>query len=514
MASYIISISNSLDDTAAQSRITSAGGVVTSSLSITNTYNVDCTAEQLAAMSDVVASSLNDDSIAVAMTAGATFNGLHHETLLYRRREVQNGESNVINYRYDGSGVDVYLLDTGVNASHVEFGNPSSLYNLHSAYDNFDDNAGHGTAMASLLIGTGLGVSPQCTLHNVKIFDALSGNVTIGQIVDGLNAVMADHQANTPTNPKVVCCPWTVPQNDLLDDVFDSLNASNLVIVAAAGNDGVAINTKSPAGIEKIITVGAFNDQYTVASFTNTPGTGSGLVNYGNSLDIFALGVNVDVADSANVSNYVTYSGTSISCATTAGVVAQTIQKDSSLDSSEVKEALLAEGHSYGQSVITFPSGGNYSSSFSAITLAEKATDPILATEQSGRLVNVQHGSNVTVDIGLNNTAANVEILDFAPLSPWMGFDAATGIVSINGGDATCAANLAPGVYTFALKGELGGDVYVEEYSVGLYTTDVSEVTGEDSNASQYYYDTDSAEYDEIINYSASFPSQGFNEKP
>ena len=194
--------------------------------------------------------------------------------------------------------------------------------------------------------------------------------------------------------------------------------------------------------------------------------------------------------------------------------MAQTIQKDSSLDSSEVKEALLAEGHSYGQSVITFPSGGNYSSSFSAITLAEKATDPILATEQSGRLVNVQHGSNVTVDIGLNNTAANVEILDFAPLSPWMGFDAATGIVSINGGDATCAANLAPGVYTFALKGELGGDVYVEEYSVGLYTTDVSEVTGEDSNASQYYYDTDSAEYDEIINYSASFPSQGFNEKP
>ena len=65
---YIISISNSLDDTTAQSRIMSAGGVVTSSLSITNTYNVECTAEQLAAMSDVVASSLDDDSIAVAMT--------------------------------------------------------------------------------------------------------------------------------------------------------------------------------------------------------------------------------------------------------------------------------------------------------------------------------------------------------------------------------------------------------------------------------------------------------------
>ena len=64
--------------------------------------------------------------------------------------------------------------------------------------------------------------------------NALSGNVTIGQIVDGLNAVMADHQANTPTNPKVVCCPWTVPQNSLLDDVFESMNASNLVIVAAA----------------------------------------------------------------------------------------------------------------------------------------------------------------------------------------------------------------------------------------------------------------------------------------
>ena len=178
---------------------------------------------------------------------------------------MQNGESNVINYRYDGSGVDVYLLDTGINAGHIEFGNPSSLYNLHSAYDNFVDNAGHGTAMASLIIGTGLGVSPQCTLHNVKIFDALSGNVTIGQIVDGLNAVMADHQANTPAKPKVVCCPWTVPQNSLLDDVFESLNASNLVIVVGE----CCSDTKSPAG-EKIITVGAFS-AYTVATFTNTP---------------------------------------------------------------------------------------------------------------------------------------------------------------------------------------------------------------------------------------------------
>ena len=95
-----------------------------------------------------------------------------------------------------------------------------------------------------------------------------------------------------------------------------------------------------------------------------------------------------------------------------------------------------------------------------------------------------------------------------------MAFNAATGIVSINGGDATCTANLAPGIYTFAIKGDIDGDVLVEEYSVGLYTTNVSEVTGEESNASQYYYDTDSAEYDEIINYSASFPQQGFAEKP
>ena len=164
--------------------------------------------------------------------------------------------------------------------------------------------------------------------------------------------------------------------------------------------------------------------------------------------------------------------------------------------------------------MITFPSGGNYTSSYGAITLAEKATDPILATEQSGRLVNVQHGSNITVDIGINSSAANVAVLDFAPLSPWMAFNAATGIVSINGGDATCTANLAPGIYTFAIKGDIDGDVLVEEYSVGLYTTNVSEVTGEESNASQYYYDTDSAEYDEIIDYSASFPQQGFNEKP
>ena len=105
----------------------------------------------------------------------------------------------------------------------------------------------------------------------------------------------------------------------------------------------------------------------------------------------------------------------------------------------------------------------------------------------------------------------SVEVLEFAPLSPWMAFNAATGIVSINGGDATCTANLAPGVYVFAIRGEVEeGTVLVEEYSVGLYTTNESEVVGEESNASQYYYDTDSAEYDEIVNYQASFPNQQF----
>jgi hypothetical protein len=119
----------------------------------------------------------------------------------------------------------------------------------------------------------------------------------------------------------------------------------------------------------------------------------------------------------------------------------------------------------------------------------------------SGRLLNVAHGTTTTVNIGLHADVTDVAVLDFSPLAPWMAFDAATGIATITATTAAgCAASLAPGVYHFAVKGTMATKVYVEEYSIGIYATAESELT----TSTEYYYDEDEDEYEEVIQYSAS----------
>jgi hypothetical protein len=80
-----------------------------------------------------------------------------------------------------------------------------------------------------------------------------------------------------------------------------------------------------------------------------------------------------------------------------------------------------------------------------------------------------------------------------------MTFDVATGdfVADTSGSSHTI---IVPGVYHFAIKGELDGKIVVEEYSVGVYS--VSETELEDSP--EYYYDADTDDYEAVITYSVA----------
>jgi len=129
------------------------------------------------------------------------------------------------------------------------------------------------------------------------------------------------------------------------------------------------------------------------------------------------------------------------------------------------------------------------------------AADVILTDIPSGRLTNIQYGQSTTVDLGLANNASNVSVLDFSPLSPWMSFDTTTGVFVGDTSNVSLApANIAPAVYHFAIKGRIGEETTVEEYSVGVYNTDVSEL----EEATEYYYDEDTNGYEEVVQYSVA----------
>lgn len=515
MAEYIVALNpdSFASSTEARNEITGAGATISEIYALTYTYKIEATAEQLANISNISHQSLSSSEVAVESQA---IDYSHFRTLDNRLdNAIETGLYGDVNFRpkYKGDGVTVYIVDTGVDGNHIELAN-SNVQLLSTQYsDGGIDTAGHGTAVASLIVGENIGIAKNAGLYNVKAFQNNSGNVQIGHIIGALSSVKGHHDTNDQDDVKVVCLPWTTPQNNFIDAKVRELNSGNLVVVAAAGNHNANVSSYSPSGVAEIITVGSVNRNGNVCGFTNMPFGPSGVSNpgpnYGSPLDIFALGEDVNYAEVLSPDDdYLSADGTSLTAGIVAGGVASYIQKHQNKNSNEIKDIVIAEGSTLGKQYIGVEPGSNSNVDLNAINLslltldAEDSSD--LFTVPSSRIMNIQVNNIANVDLGLNNTAANVEVLTFSPLSPWMSFNVGTGVFEAN--TNSLPANVSPGIYMFAVRGEVGGNVLVEEYSVGVYTSAESEL----DSASSYYYDTDTSSYDpvETTTYEGAVPQK------
>ena len=254
MAVYIVALNSGThaDATAAQNAITGAGATITETYNFNLTYKIDCTAEQLAAISGVLHSSLDDATENLASQYST-------DHLKYLCNDVTNSLATAYDPLKTGTDSHVYLLDTGINASHTEFGS-STINNLYSLYTvdgnpDYADSTGHGTAMASLINGDNIGVSPNTTLHNVKVMNASTTSLTVGNMIGALNQVLTHHQANTPNKVKAVCIPWITAKNNLIDAKLEELESHNLMVVCSAGNNAADTDNYSPAGLDQVMDI-------------------------------------------------------------------------------------------------------------------------------------------------------------------------------------------------------------------------------------------------------------------
>jgi len=528
MASYILIMDSSVhaDTAAATSAITSQGGLVSETYSLPFTFKVEADASQVDAMTGVAHSELEGLSLGVR-SAGATYSTDPLQRLGRGKNDKNSGDRPLAwSPSYNGTGTITYLMDTGVNSSHNEFSGATvtNLFKLSSHAD-YSDSDGHGTGVASVIVGQNMGVAPSTNLKVVKMFESSNGSVTVGDVIDALDAILVDHNANTPANPKAVCMPFTLTKNSLVDTKLAELQSQGLILVAAAGNDYGDVDDYSPGGLDSIITVGAVDNNLNALMQTNLPRTtaNSSVIPYARGLvlngelDIWAPGANIDIADASNVSNYSEATGSSLSAGYVAGVVSHYVQGFSSYNAKEIKSIVLTEGHTHAigdanvflatEQLDTVIDGErpDWSKISTSLARAPQTTDVELASRPSGTIASVQYGQIATVNIGLSESASNVQVLTFSPLPPFVSFDTSSGNVTIDTSDASVIpAERAPGVYNFAIKGTIDSKIYVAEYNVGVYNTSDSELEG----APEYYYDTDSADYDEVLQYNTSFSVQ------
>lgn len=197
-------------------------------------------------------------------------------------------------FEHRGAMTNVYLLDSGVLSTHPELVD-AKIENVFSLNAEYTDTSGHGTALASLIVGKTCGIT-NSTLKNVKIFEKQQDTM-LSDLVKAFDAILVDIVAN-PNSIAVVNMSWSIAKNEYVESKIQRLIDVGAIVIAAAGNSGLPIENVTPASMANVLTVGAFDQDFKPADFsdytsdiTNTPDA----TNHGE-LDVWAPGVAIKAA--------------------------------------------------------------------------------------------------------------------------------------------------------------------------------------------------------------------------
>lgn len=220
----------------------------------------------------------------------------------------------------DGEGVLAYIMDTGIDFTHEEFGGRAIF-----GYDAFGgdgyDCYGHGTHVAGIAGGSTFGIAPGVTLVAVKAFADCTGSTPTDAILSSFDWLLTQP-------PGVINMSFGSLYNRASDRALNMLSKAGFVIVAAAGNSDTDACYYSPASNESAITVGA----------TDAVDERVWWSNWGLCVDLWAPGVFIESALHGGGS--IEKSGTSMATPHATGAVA--IVAATGIPLNEARDSLLA----------------------------------------------------------------------------------------------------------------------------------------------------------------------------
>jgi serine protease AprX len=293
---------------------------------------------------------------------------------------------------FDGSGVGVAVIDSGVAPSHDDLIDPGTgnqrvdaFVDLVNGQTVSYDDYGHGTHVAGIVGGTGFdsggarsGIAPGARLIVLKVLDG-AGHGRISDVIAALDYVVANRQALNirVVNLSVATGVYESYNSDPLTLAAKKAVEAGIVVVAAAGNNGRGSNGSTqyagitaPGNAPWVLTVGASSHMGTVDRADDTiaafSSRGPGAIDYAAKPDLVAPGVGLESlsnpaswmygAKSAYLLNgtvstsylpYLSLSGTSMAAPVVTGTVALMLQANPSLTPNAVKAILQYTAEAY-----------------------------------------------------------------------------------------------------------------------------------------------------------------------
>ena len=320
---------------------------------------------------------------------------------------------------YDGAGVGVAIIDSGVTAWHDDLGTYGAGQRVHQFVDFVNDRTstyddyGHGTHVAGIVAGNGFdsggarsGIAPAAHLIVLKVLDE-TGAGRISDVIAALDYVVAN---KTRLDIRIV-------NLSIATGVYESYNTdpltiaakravdAGIVVVAAAGNlgryrDGSDAygGITAPGNAPWVLTVGASNHggtsdraDDTMAGFSSR---GPTAVDHSAKPDVVAPGVGIEslsdpasafyTSKSAYLLNgtqptsylpYLSLSGSSMAAPVVSGTVALMLQANPNLTPNQVKAILQYTAQNY-PNFDPLSQGAGFLNARGAVTLAIAFADP------------------------------------------------------------------------------------------------------------------------------------------
>jgi subtilisin family serine protease len=235
--------------------------------------------------------------------------------------------SGTYTYNFTGAGVHAYIIDTGIRASHQQFGGRVSSQGFTAISDGngTSDCNGHGTHVSGTVGSATYGVAKGVTLHPVRVLGCTGSGSTSG-VIAGVDWVTQNRIL-----PAVANMSLGGGVSSALDTAVANSIASGVTYAIAAGNSNANACNSSPARVATALTVGS----------TTTTDARSSFSNFGTCVDLFAPGSSITSTWNTSDTATNTISGTSMATPHVAGVAALYLSQFGNQSAATVASAIV-----------------------------------------------------------------------------------------------------------------------------------------------------------------------------